>query len=1144
LRLIYAIHRGFDYFSAAACAKLLDTVHGEFERRVSDYFGDVIVGSFQDELPSLPTWGAGFLESFRSQTGYNLSDHLGLLWEGEDAQAQRVRADYHAVRASLAEVAFFKPLFNWHERFGLMCGFDQQGPARSGDPDATVRMYADYLRTHRWFAVPGSDHHGEAKIHSSLAHLYNRPRTWIESFHSSGWGGTLEETFDWLLPWLRAGANLYDPHAVYYSTRGGWWEWAPPSTGWRQPYWQHYSLFSGSVSRLCYVLTQGVHVCDIGVLYPTTTVQAYTTPEGLLPPGEAASDAYLTLIGRMIWFKLSPGVLDRDRRDYDVLDDDSLQSATISDGAAVIGAERYGTIVLPECSILLPATADALCRFVESGGRLIAIGALPEVSAGSDWEPVQRLRALFEAGKAVRIVQPEGLPDALAEVPRRVDAPVPTLQRRIGDHHVLFIPAAFPRATEMDSQGNWWNMGYSFDPQRYHRTMKVRLMDVPGVPQLWDPLNGTRRSLQVRQLDGIFEIEVPFDNGPAALLVWGDPEQELPVAIPRPPDVRLQALEDWRAQPAPTLDNRYGDFDRPKHAGAPAVQTWGFEHRLEQTGLGEPVWQPVEATFGIYGWQLGPQPSEKLPPPARQLDGALGEPGWQPARYSLSRGISHDTLHSRTLGPKGHVPYEFLEFGATAAGESVRFRTSIWLEEETQLHLALGAAAAKRAWVNGASLGQDSPGYLWIAPVRLHAGQNLLEWELTVEQPVYLRAAWALLRHPERFRRPEWLTIASDPVQDSRVRFTKEFEIPFAPSEGTFHVGTALPCRVLINGIETGRQGGFDPYGFQLRVQRYASRAFRQGANTVLIEVDDPGLPIAVVFDLVVTGANGEEWLVSSGLDWQVQRDEDAWSPAALRRIQGSGGSATEPVMTYDPAVNDLFRRPHPLPGAMWIEDTPADDTVFPVVPDAFSQPGRVEWLRWTLPPGATRMHLPLHGSLQVWVDGVELSIHNGVVAVPPSLALQRTALLRIVPEKGRTEGGVFSGPVTYDIEEGPIGLGDWSDLGLEAYSGGLRYKSNFTLSVAPVGSLVLDLGRVRGTAEAWVNGQPVGARIWSPYRFEITAAAREGVNTVEVLILNTLAPYLHAVSPTRFIPAGQTCSGLFGPVTVCQVPPEMSLSR
>lgn len=220
--------RGFDYLSREACAVLLDRVHGEFERRVGHWFGKVIAGSFQDELPTVPTWSATFAEEYAARRGRPFS------LDAPDWHA------YQVTRAELAEEAFFRPLAAWHERHGLLNGCDQQDPARAGHPVDGVRLYADYARTHRWYGAPGSDHHGDARLHSSLAHLYGRPRTWIEAFHSSGWGGTLEETFDWLLPWLRAGANLYNPHAVYYTTRRGWWEWAPPSTDWRQPYWRHH----------------------------------------------------------------------------------------------------------------------------------------------------------------------------------------------------------------------------------------------------------------------------------------------------------------------------------------------------------------------------------------------------------------------------------------------------------------------------------------------------------------------------------------------------------------------------------------------------------------------------------------------------------------------------------------------------------------------------------------------------------------------------------------------------------------------------------------------------------------------------------------------------------------------------------------
>jgi hypothetical protein len=100
----------------------------------------------------------------------------------------------------------------------------------------------------------------------------------------------------------------------------------------------------------------------------------------------------------------------------------------------------------------------------------------------------------------------------------------------------------------------------------------------------------------------------------------------------------------------------------------------------------------------------------------------------------------------------------------------------------------------------------------------------------------------------------------------------------------------------------------------------------------------------------------------------------------------------------------------------------------------------------------------------------------------------------------------------------------------LEAYSGGVRYQTTFSLDRVPE-NLILDLGRVRGTAEVWVNGQRVGARIWSPFTFAIQDKVQAGSNTLEILVLNTLAPYLEAISPTHYVRPGQTVSGLMGPV-------------
>ena len=134
--LYYTVSRGFDYFSAEACARLFAMVHGRFEERVGSWFGSTIAGSFQDELPDLPSWGPDFAERFAALAGYDPLPHLAALFEDE-AEGEGFRADYHRVRGALGEAAFFRPLHEWHERHGLLCGVDQQYGAREGRPVAS-----------------------------------------------------------------------------------------------------------------------------------------------------------------------------------------------------------------------------------------------------------------------------------------------------------------------------------------------------------------------------------------------------------------------------------------------------------------------------------------------------------------------------------------------------------------------------------------------------------------------------------------------------------------------------------------------------------------------------------------------------------------------------------------------------------------------------------------------------------------------------------------------------------------------------------------------------------------------------------------------------------------------------------------------
>ncbi|WP_406312254.1 hypothetical protein OHA77_27040 [Streptosporangium sp. NBC_01639] len=1128
--------RGFDYLSRTACEVLFDRVHGEFARRLGHRFGNVIAGSFQDELPTVPTWSATFAEEFLARRGYPFSVDAG-------PSAWR---DHQRTRAELAEEAFFRPLAAWHAEHGLLNGCDQQDPARAGHPVEGVELYADYTRTHRWFSAPGSDHHGDARVHSSLAHLYGRPRTWIEAFHSSGWGGTLEETFDWLLPWLRAGANLYNPHAVYYTTRAGWWEWAPPSTDWRQPYWRHHRVFADAVTRLCAVLSQGRHLCDIAVLFPTATAQTGTAPTGTARdsgtgdaagPGTGERDAavraqrvYRELVGDMAWFQTVPGALDRLCLDADVIDEESVQRAVVTGGRLEVSTESYGVIILPAATVIDEATAERLDGFVAAGGLLVAVEALPDSPrlrrhfeaapgevASEEGGPAGRRSAAGPVGGPERgsgrgaarfVASAADLGEALAGIVPRVQAPVPPLVREVDGTTVVFLTAAFPMASEIgvgrpEERGvelGWLDATYDFDPGRYRREMRVRVRDVTGTPLLASPFGGEPRPLPYTvDGDGVVEVTVPFDDGPAALLLFPAPgtvSEVFPASGTAPgtpaPGTGLRTPyrreidlgDEWDMELVPTLDDTWGDF--------------GTSATVERWTLETPAGDPVHVTFGPHGL-------------LRTDDG-----GWRPAVWSTSRGLHKDPIHRDTLGPKGHVPEEFLDFGPVPEGRPVWFRTSVTVPGTPEAWLVVGAAAAKEVRVDGTELPLDDSGYLAVGLVPLTPGEHLLEVRLVPDEDLTLRAHVSLTADPETACRPEWIT---GPVLETVVEAGDGVE-------GVLQVASTAPCLVLVNGAEAGRQGGFDPYveADIPRVRRYdVSHLMRPGPNTLRVESD---------------GAVLADGLAVSGPGWTS-------GPAVRRRQHG------------DPAALHLRPRPHPLPGAGWI------DSRATALPATFAVPGAaegVERFAVDVPPGATLMDVDAHGPVRVLVDGVE----TGLPAVLDGSA--RRAELLVTTRPGFQGGAALAGPVRFACGPGRITLGDWESRGLAGYSGGVRYRTVVRLPASaaptepgasesavstgpdisrPVASTEpgasgpaeerrraeLDLGRVRGTAEVTVNGRPAGVRVCWPYTFDL--CLDEGENTVEVLVLGTLAPYLDTVSPTHFVFPGQRVTGLFGPVVL-----------
>lgn len=101
----------------------------------------------------------------------------------------------------------------------------------------------------------------------------------------------------------------------------------------------------------------------------------------------------------------------------------------------------------------------------------------------------------------------------------------------------------------------------------------------------------------------------------------------------------------------------------------------------------------------------------------------------------------------------------------------------------------------------------------------------------------------------------------------------------------------------------------------------------------------------------------------------------------------------------------------------------------------------------------------------------------------------------------------------------------------LPRFSGTIRYERRIAI---PPGGAWLDLGECSGSAEAWLGGQYLGARIATPYRFPLPAGRDAGNLRVEV----TNAPVFRHRDALSFFACVKP-TGMLGPVTIREGEPE-----
>lgn len=601
-----------------------------FEDRNPGQAGKGLNFFFSDELGfgvNGNLWTSRFADEFKRRKGYDLVPELATLFVDIGPRTPKVRLDYRDVMVALEEESFFKPVFDWHQQRGMIYGCDHGG--RGYD----VVEFGDYYRAMRWYQGPGNDqpHLGSAivrtKVSSSIGHLYERPRCWLEGFYGSGWGTTPAQVADATFKNFALGANLLTLHGLYYTTHGGYWEWAPPCNHFHMPYWPHMGEFLHCAERLGFLLSQGVHRCDVAVLYPVAAMEA-----GM--DGDLAVKTAFAVGERLI----SRGI------DVDYIDFESVARAQVVGQELRVSGEAYRVLVLPAMKAVRFSTLEKARELHRAGGKVVAVGALPQASdrvGRDDAELAAIVRHLFGDVPA-KAEEVEPLVN-----PRDYSGPGQVLHRVVGSRDVYFVYGV---------------------PKNAECSFRAR-----GKVELWNPWTGESRPLPViSQDDAGTRLHAPLEANEPQLFVFspGAADREAPAS----PEQNLTTIAldgDWEFELNPSLDNRFGDFHWPPTRGLVGPEIRQLEYAPGDATNGP--WQKVTCSFGPQFWKLGPVPdtfdearlvSLKAVDPLQPVEFGGRQYRWQPYEFSWRWGKEGDPGHQGWHGLKENVTDEFLCLGA------------------------------------------------------------------------------------------------------------------------------------------------------------------------------------------------------------------------------------------------------------------------------------------------------------------------------------------------------------------------------------------------------------------------------------------------------------------------------------------------
>jgi alpha-L-rhamnosidase len=498
-RLCYMVEKHADYYidalDPASTQEFIHQGYAPYAERIGETFADRIVGFYSDEPAmhyflsaadnAVVPWTKNLFRRFAERNGYDLRPRLPDLFFDVAADSPRIRHDFYTTLTAFYSDAYYRQLREWCREHGVVFTAHllyEEWLRRMVRVEGNLFSHyrnMDVVAVDHLYPVIGTrstpDQHVAIKVASSAAHQFGSERLICESFGGIFMDATMQR-MKWIADWEYVlGVNVLNPHGFHYTLEGSRKRDWPPSMFYQYPWWRHYARFSTYISRLSETLTGGRHVAQLAVLWPINAMFASYLPQDRTTTSDVIEGGLNAITDRLL----------RTHHDFDYLDEETLASASVSNGRIRVGDEAYEIVLVPPMPFVRLSTVEALERFVRAGGKVLSVLQRPERAFGPDGiaDVADRMEAVcsaFVEGDAAAVIGDASsggslLADALGSAVDELITPDVTL-----DSDEIFVLHRVK-----DDRDVYFAVNTTSEPQAGRISMAGEMR-----PVLWDPTTG------------------------------------------------------------------------------------------------------------------------------------------------------------------------------------------------------------------------------------------------------------------------------------------------------------------------------------------------------------------------------------------------------------------------------------------------------------------------------------------------------------------------------------------------------------------------------------------------------------------------------------------------------------------------------